>query len=224
MTNKAVILLSSGLDSLVSLYSARKTLDVVLAITFDYGQKAAKDEINAAKKICEKLNIEHKIIELPFLSQAVDNALTNDDKKLAVSELNLNSMKSVWVPNRNGLFLNIAAVYAEKLDAKYIIFGANKEEAQTFSDNSLEFIKSANELFQFSTLNKPTVLAPLANLNKAEIVNLGISLDVDFSLLKSCYDNSEKTSKAHCGVCESCVRLKNAILSSNNKDLINLLF
>lgn len=221
---KGIILLSSGLDSYISLSEAIKTVDVVLALTFDYGQKAAKDEIEAAKKIADKYNIEHKTITLPFLKEITNNSLTNENKNLEFDELGINSMKAVWVPNRNGLFLNIAAMYCDAVDCDYIIFGANKEEAGTFSDNSLEFNNIANKFFKYSTLKHPEILSPVANLEKREIVNLGIKNNVDFSLLKSCYNSFEKSGKNHCGKCESCKRLYNAILKSNDKSLINLIF
>ncbi|MCD8025125.1 MAG: 7-cyano-7-deazaguanine synthase QueC [Candidatus Gastranaerophilales bacterium] len=218
---KGIILLSSGLDSLVSLYVSKEMCDIVLALTFDYGQKAAGDEIFHAKKITEKFNIEHKIIELPFLKEVTDNALTNPDKSLEFDELGLKSARAVWVPNRNGVFLNIAAMYADSVQADYIIYGANAEEAATFPDNSRAFNEAADRFFSFSTLKKPVILAPLAKMEKYEIINKGLNMGVDFSLLKSCYDSSNKT---HCGRCESCKRLKAAILKSKNKDLINLIF
>ena len=86
MNKKAIILLSSGLDSLVSLYLAKKEYEIILAITFDYGQKASVDEIEAARKICEKFQIEHKVIKLPFLAEATDNALVNNDDDLIITK------------------------------------------------------------------------------------------------------------------------------------------
>ena len=133
-------------------------------------------------------------------------------------------MKAVWVPNRNGLFLNIAAMYCDSFNIDYIIFGANKEEAGTFSDNSIQFNNIADEFFKLSTLKKPKILAPCANLEKYEIVQEGVNLNVDFSLLKSCYNSIKKTGKSHCGVCESCKRLHSAIVKSNNKNLLNIIF
>ncbi len=219
---KAVILLSGGLDSFVSLAAAQNNYDIKLALTFDYGQRAADDEIKASKKICEIYNIEHKVIKLPFLGNISNSALNNNDENLEFDNLGINSMKAVWVPNRNGLFLNIAACFCDALGFQYIIFGANKEEAGTFSDNSKEFCATADEFLKYSTLNGVKVLAPLIDLEKFEIINLAIKLNVDLSLLKSCYNSTGKG--RHCGVCESCKRLKNAILKSSNKDLIKLFF
>lgn len=224
MNKKGIILLSSGLDSLVSLYLAKEKCDIILALTFDYGQKAAEDEIKAAKKIADKFNIKHKTIELPFLKEATNNSLTNSDKGLIFDELNEKSAMAVWVPNRNGLFLNIAGVYADSLNADYIIYGANKEEAETFSDNSIEFNNAADNFFKFSTQSHPSILAPCSNFDKSKIVEEGVKLGVDFSLLKSCYNSSKITGKSHCGECESCRRLYSALLKTNNKDLIKLLF
>ena len=220
---KGIILLSSGLDSVVSLKIALKKCEIILALTFDYGQKAAVDEIKAAKKISKKYNIKHEVIKLPFLSKITDNALTNESKTLKFNKIGQNSADCVWVSNRNGLFLNIAAAYADSLNADYIIYGGNKEEAETFSDNSIDFIKAINRLFKYSTKIKSKILAPCANFKKYEIIQKGIDLGVDFSLIKSCY-NSSKNGKNHCGVCESCIRLKDAIIKSENKDLINLIF
>ncbi len=224
MNKKGVILLSSGLDSLVSLHIARKNIDIILALTFDYGQKAAKDEIEAAKKICAFYQIPHKEIFLPFLKEETNNALTNNGLNLEFETLGIESMKAVWVPNRNGLFLNIAGVYADNREADYIIFGANKEESQTFSDNSKEFCMAADKFLKYSTLNHPVIFAPCANLEKYEIVSLGLKEGVDFTLLKSCYNSTGAGDKKHCGKCESCRRLKEAFIKSGNEHLINLIF
>ena len=224
-TNKSgIVLLSSGLDSLVALAYSVKEMDVILALTFDYGQKALEDEIRASKIISKKYNIAHKTIKLPFLKNITDNALTNPNKSLEIETFGADSMEQVWVPNRNGLFLNIGACFAESLNADYIIFGANKEEGEAFIDNSLNFIEKAGDFFNFSTLKKPKIFAPLKNMLKPEIINLGVKLGVDFSLVKSCYNSSDKQGKKHCGVCESCKRLYRAIIESDNKDLINLIF
>lgn len=219
---KAVVLLSGGLDSYVSMAAALKIMDVKFALTFDYNQRALEDEIEASSLISKKYGVEHRVIKLPFLGE-ISNSLLNKDGNLQFETLGEDSAKAVWVPNRNGLFLNIAACFCDAYDLNCIIFGANKEEAETFKDNSNEFIKAAGECFKFSAKSKPDVFAPLSGLEKFEIINLALYIGVDLSLLKSCY-NSGKGSKSHCGTCESCRRLKAAILKSENKDLIKLFF
>lgn len=225
----AVVLLSGGLDSYVSLAVAKEYYDVKLALTFDYGQRAAEDEAAAAAKICEKYGVGHCVVKIPFLaeiSKASGCALHDREKGLEFENLDMESMKAVWVPNRNGLFLNVAASYCDAYNYDCIIFGANKEEAGTFSDNSTKFCKMADSFFMYSTNKHPKVFAPLMNMEKHRIINLAVKLGVDLSLLKSCYNSAADNEghKSHCGVCESCKRLKAAILKSENKDLIKLFF
>ena len=193
--NKAIVLLSGGLDSFVALDIAYKKYNVVLALTFDYGQKAFNEEYFASKCIAEKYNIEHKIIKLDFLKEITKNSLTDEN------QTNFNELKSVWVPNRNGLFLNIAACFCDSFDIDYIVFGANKEEGRDFSDNKKEYNEISNEYFMYSTMKHPKVVAPCCDMNKIDLVNYMIDNNLSFKLIKSCYENIENTGKKHCKKC-----------------------
>ncbi|MFA7658533.1 MAG: 7-cyano-7-deazaguanine synthase QueC [Candidatus Gastranaerophilaceae bacterium] len=224
---KSIILLSGGLDSLVSLALTKEEYNVKLALTFDYGQKSAEAEILASKKICEHYNIEHKIIKLDWLKEITQTALVSEKeipttalKDLCSDDFVNKSAVSVWVPNRNGTFLNIAAAFADSYSYDYIIFGANKEEGATFPDNTQEFIDRINAGFEYSTQKKPKAYAPLINLCKNDIVKVAIEHCVPLELTRSCYSAKEK----HCGVCESCVRLKRALEENNCKEIIRVLF
>ena len=214
--SKAVILLSGGLDSLVSL--GLSGYNVSLALTFDYGQKSVKDEIEASRKICEYYNVEHKVIKLDWLKNITYTALVSD--KQLPDKIDENSAKNVWVPNRNGLFLNIAGSFADAENYDYILIGANKEEAQTFPDNTKEFIERINAEFEFSTQKHPKVVAPLINCDKNDIVKLALEQNVPLKYVKSCYAGGVM----HCGKCESCIRLKNALLYNHAEKLIEELF
>ena len=166
--SRGIILLSGGLDSLVSLGLGGYSIE--LALTFNYGQKSAKYEIDASKKICDFYNIKHKVIELDWLKNITHTALVADvDLPDKIDE---NSAKNVWVPNRNGLFLNIAGSFADGEDYDYILIGANKEEAGTFSDNTQTFVDRVNAEFEYSTNKRPKVVAPLINYDKNDIVKL----------------------------------------------------
>lgn len=218
MMSKGIILLSGGLDSLVSLGLGIKEYGIKLALTFDYGQKSVKDEIEASKKISEYYEIYHKVIKLDWLRDITHTALVSDD---ALPEnIDENSARSVWVPNRNGLFLNIAGCFADSENYDYILIGANKEEAGTFPDNTQDFINKVNAEFEFSTIKKPKVVAPLINFNKNDIVKQAFENNVPLELVKSCYAGGEK----HCGKCESCIRLKNALIANNDTFYIGKLF
>lgn len=225
--NKSIILLSGGLDSVVSLAVAKNEYNIDLALTFDYGQKSLETEVKASKDICNFYNIKHKIIKLDWLKEITQTALVSDKEipltqkdDLNSEEFTQNSMKSVWVPNRNGAFLNIAAAFADSYNYTHIIIGANKEEGATFPDNTQEFIDRLNECFKYSTQTKPQVIAPLINFNKGDIVKKALEVSAPLNLVRSCYSYKNK----HCGVCESCVRLKRALEENNCKEVIEALF
>ena len=219
---KSIILLSGGLDSLVSLGLKRDELNIELGLTFDYGQKSVSKEIEASRKICKYYNIEHKIIKLDWLKAITQTSLVSDKDVPTGMELedSSNSAKSVWVPNRNGLFLNIAGCFADSYGYNNILIGANKEEAQTFSDNTQDFIDSVNREFEFSAQVKPKVIAPLINCDKNDIVMLALKNNVPLELTMSCYQDGE----GHCGICESCSRLKGALEAKHDNYYIRVLF
>ena len=204
MKYKSIILLSGGLDSVVSLGLCKTEYNVELALTFDYGQKSAKEEIEASRQIAEYYNIEHKVIKLDWLKEITQTALVSNDELPKGIEHPQESAKAVWVPNRNGLFLNIAGSFADSRNYTHIILGANKEEGETFPDNTQEFADRINAEFEYSTLNKPKILVPLINYNKNDIVKLALENSMPLELIRSCYKGGQK----HCGECESCTRLK----------------
>lgn len=225
--NKAIVLLSGGLDSVVSLASIRNQCSNVLALTFNYGQKSFEAEKNASTKIADYYSIKHKIIDLDWLSLISKSSLTTAETIPYIDKKNLDNIKisqvtakSVWVPNRNGLFVNIAACFADSFNFDLIIIGANKEEGATFKDNSKEFINAVNESLKNSVNADVKVLAPLIDMSKEEIVKLGIELNVPFKYVYSCYSNKNK----HCGMCESCQRLKRALELNNRQDIIEEIF
>lgn len=224
---KAIILLSGGLDSVVSLASIRSEYSDILALTFNYGQKSFLAEKNSSEKIAAFYNVQHKIINLDWLSEISTSSLNTTDNVpfLSISDLEQEiltdkSSKSVWVPNRNGLFVNIAATFAEALDYDVVVIGANKEESATFKDNSVEFINAINNSFKNSMNKNIKLIAPLIDLDKTEIVNKAIKLKIPFDLITSCYVSNIN----HCGECESCVRLWRALEQNGAQDIIEMVF
>ncbi|MDD2439354.1 MAG: 7-cyano-7-deazaguanine synthase QueC [Methanosarcinaceae archaeon] len=210
---KAIALLSSGLDSVAALAIASRNLDLELALSFDYGQRAAEREIEYSRKICEHFKLRHKVIRLDWLAEITDTALVNSNVEIPVlSETDIleaepsksteASAKAVWVPNRNGVMLNIAASFAESLDCKYIITGFNGEEAKTFPDNSPEFVKALERGFAYSTQNRVRVFTPLSGFSKSEILKRALETKAPLAYSWSCYYGGKKPCKS----CESCVR------------------
>ena len=124
----SIILLSGGLDSLTALGACKEEYGISLALTFDYGQKSVKQELEASEKIYKHYKIENKVIKLDWLKEITKTSLVTEENIPTDNLGTLESALSVWVPNRNGLFLNIAAAFADACDYDYIIFGANKDE------------------------------------------------------------------------------------------------
>ncbi|MDD4169769.1 MAG: 7-cyano-7-deazaguanine synthase QueC [Desulfotomaculaceae bacterium] len=211
---RSIVLLSGGLDSAVSLAHGRQESEVALCLTFNYGQHAAPKEIEAASNLAAYYHLSHQIVDLPFLGEITGTALVQGETVLPEPELALlddpvaagASASQVWVPNRNGLFINIAAAFAESYGAGLVVAGFNREEAATFPDNSADFVRAANSALSYSTLNQVKVVSYTQLLSKADIVKLGMRRQVPFQYIWSCYRGGEKM----CGRCESCLRFKRA--------------
>jgi 7-cyano-7-deazaguanine synthase len=212
----SLILLSGGLDSAANLAFAEHFDRPVLALTVDYGQRAAIPEIRAAKKLAEFYQVPHQVLDLKWLGQLGGSALTSnlidvpnmssdklDDLKTATS-----TAKAVWVPNRNGLLINAAAAIAESMKAQQVIVGFNKEEAATFPDNSSQFLGVITLSLRYSTGNGVKVACYTDMMMKTEIVQAVQNLPKPFPFqhIWSCYHGGEKM----CGECESCKRFLRA--------------
>jgi 7-cyano-7-deazaguanine synthase len=217
---KAISVLSGGLDSTVATSLLEKDYDVHV-ITFDYGQRSANMEIKSSKTICEKLGMEHTVIELPWLAQLGSSALTSTQEvpKLEVNQLDDKdtcdeTARKVWVPGRNVVFTAIALSFAEAEGAEKIIVGWDLEEAVTFPDNSKEFLDAFNHVLEIGSLDEVQIEAPLIQMNKEDIVKLGDEIGAPMELSYSCYMGGEE----HCSWCESCLRRKRAFESAGIKD------
>ena len=221
---KSIVLLSAGLDSTVNLYHAMSESTIARVLTFNYGQKAAQKEIEKASEICRLNGLSHTIIDLPWFKEMMgQSSLIDQNQSIPVGSsvsidnilISQKTAKSVWVPNRNGIFLNIAAGFAESLNADTVIPGFNLEEAQTFPDNSQCFMSALDHAFSFSTANHVKVKCYTVSLTKSEIVKQGVLLKVPFDKIWPCYFNLDQW----CGECESCLCSKRAF--SDNKLSVN---
>jgi 7-cyano-7-deazaguanine synthase len=212
---KSIVLLSGGLDSAVSLALALRETEVAFCLTFDYGQRSAQKEKSSAAALAAHYNVEHRVLELEFLKDITNTALVKADRDIPEPDFcdlenyikTKVTAESVWVPNRNGLFINIAAAFAESFGCNLIVTGFNREEAATFPDNSAEFVCAANNALSYSTLNKVKLVSYTQALDKIEIVKTAMELGLPFKYIWSCYRGEEKM----CGRCESCRRLGRAV-------------
>lgn len=210
--NRSVVLLSGGLDSAVNLAEATRETTVAAVVTFDYGQESAAKEIDAAAAMCARSGISQTVIALPWLAES-GSSLTGDSAipdttpaELDDVDLAFERADAVWVPNRNGIFLNIAAGLAEAAGAGLIIPGFNAEEAETFPDNSSDFIEAQNAALGYSTRGRVAVKCYTSDMRKTAVVELGRENGAPLDLVWSCYRGGSMM----CGHCESCQRLKRA--------------
>ncbi len=211
---KSLILLSAGLDSTVNLYEARLCSEIVCALTFDYGQRAAKQEVAMAKAHCAALDVSHQVVCLDFFKSFTRTALINTDALVPVGSgvqiddmtISSETAKAVWVPNRNGIFLNIAAGFAEGMGADWIVPGFNIEEGATFPDNTEPFLQATSQALAYSTATHVKARCFTTQLNKTEIVRRGVDLGVRFEFVWPCYMPGSQP----CGQCESCRRYDRA--------------
>ncbi len=217
---KAISLLSGGLDSTVATAYFKDQYQIH-ALTFNYGQRSAEMEIKSSRAICDVMGMEHTVIELPWLAALGNSALTSQEEvpQLGMEELDDKqlcdqSARQVWVPGRNIVFTAIATSFAEAEGASAIIVGWDQEEAVTFPDNSQEFLEAFNKVLEVGSLDEIEIKAPLINLNKTEIVELGAKVEAHLHLSYSCYLGGEE----HCGSCESCIRRKRAFYNSGVVD------
>lgn len=213
---KSVVLVSGGLDSTVNLYEAHSQGHNILALHFQYGQRASRGELRSVTQLTQNLGVELITVDLPWFSQAAGaSALLNSaskipqgsDVEIESRQKSLSTAQSVWVPNRNGVFLNIAAAFAEARGFDHVIPGFNAEEASTFPDNSEDFLRALTTSFSYSTANRVSTLCFTTPLNKIEMVQRALALKVPFEDLWPCYQSLE----SWCGECESCQRFKRGL-------------
>ena len=210
---KAVLLLSGGLDSTTLLAVARRDGFDVHAMTFRYGQRHAS-EIEAARRVATRFGVKDHVIADIDLRTFGGSALTSDD--IAVPrdrDVRGGGVPVTYVPARNTIFLAFALAWAEVLSAADIFIGVNALDYSGYPDCRPQYIEAFERMANLATRAGPegSLLlrsrAPLINLTKAQIIQLGVSLGVDYAVTQSCYDPD--STGAACGHCDACqLRLK----------------
>ncbi len=203
-TSKAVILVSGGLDSTTVLAMAKQQGYDCYTLSFDYGQRHSAELLAAARTSKAMGAIEHKVVKLD-LGTIGGSALTDTSIDVPVEESE--GIPVTYVPARNTVFLAIALGWAEVLEAQLIFVGVNAVDYSGYPDCRPEFIKSFELMANLATKagvegNTLSIEAPLIQMTKAEIVQVGAALGVDYSLTVSCYQADDEGRA--CGKCDSC--------------------
>lgn len=215
---RAVILLSGGLDSATVVAMARAEGYSCYTMSFDYGQRH-RAELDAAARVARDLGvIDHKVIGLN-LDGIGGSALT--DSSIDVPEAPSEGIPVTYVPARNTVFLSLALGWAEVLEAQDIFIGVNAVDYSGYPDCRPEFVEAFEVMANLATKagveGKPfSIKAPLQSLSKAQIVQAGAKLDVDYSLTVSCYQADDQGRA--CGKCDSCRLRADGFAAAGIKD------
>lgn len=209
MAKPAVVLLSGGLDSATALAVARRDGFRCHALTIAYGQRHAV-EVETARRVANHLGaVDHRVLELDLRAFG-GSALTSDvpvPVDRSTEEMS-SGIPVTYVPARNTIFLALALAWAEVLESFDIFVGVNVVDYSGYPDCRPEFIAAYEQLANLATRagvekrGRFSIHAPLIHLPKADIIRLGLSLGVDYSLTHSCYDPGEDGGA--CGRCDSC--------------------
>jgi 7-cyano-7-deazaguanine synthase len=209
MGTPAVLLLSGGLDSTTLLALATKEGYEINALTFRYGQRHGV-EIDRARRIAEQYRVARHVVADIDLRQFGGSALTSDidvPKDRSADDLT-HGIPITYVPARNTIFLSFALAWAEVLNATDIFIGVNALDYSGYPDCRPEYIRAYESMANLATragvegTARMNIRTPLMQLSKKEIIELGISMDVDYSVTSSCYDPAPDGSA--CGHCDAC--------------------
>lgn len=224
MYRSAIVLLSGGLDSATCLTIARVANYAPLhTLAFDYGQRH-RSELELARKLSEKAGARHRVVSID-LRQFGGSALTDDidvpKDQLADHRIQEKENPPItYVPARNMIFLSYALAWAEVIECDDVFIGVNALDYSGYPDCRPEFITSFQQSARLGTRrSRFTVHAPLIDMTKAQIIQRGNQLGVDYSLTQSCYDPIERNGLVlACGHCDSCLLRKRGFAEAGVTD------
>jgi 7-cyano-7-deazaguanine synthase len=218
---KAVVLLSGGLDSAVTLYIARKKGYQPLCLIFDYGQRHRR-EIAAAKKIAQEAGCHHKVLKIDLThkhSALLDKNIKIPQPKNSRTRELKNAIPVTYVPARNVIFLSFALSFAETLGERAVFIGAHAQDYSGYPDCRPQFFRAFERMSRVGTKSgvegrQIKIFTPLINKKKSEIIREGLRLGVPLRLTWSCY----KGGRRPCGRCDSCYYRAKGFRELNIKD------
>lgn len=219
MKPKAVVLLSGGLDSAVTLYFAMDRGYDCRCLNFDYGQRH-NVETSRARKLARLAGVDLKTqkLDLSWGGSSLINKKDALPSGRTPEEIKRSKIPSTYVPARNTVFLSIAASYAEAIGADVVFIGAHAEDSSGYPDCRKDYLEAFDRMIQIGTrrgLEQSLRLNfPLIDMTKSDIIKLGISLAVPFQYTWSCYSGGARP----CGKCDSCVLRAKGFMEAGMED------
>jgi len=218
MRKKAIVLVSGGMDSCVTAAIANKDYDLIF-LHANYHQRTEKRELKAFNDIADFYNVKKRIIiDLGFLKDVGGSSLTDKNIQVEKGKYHIEGIPSTYVPFRNANILCQAVSWAEVLGVEAIFIGAVEQDSAGYPDCKKVFYEAFDKVVRLGTKPETNIkiITPIINMNKSEIIKLGIQLNAPFHLTWSCYTNEDKG----CGECNSCLLRIRAFQKAGIKDPI----
>jgi len=197
---KAVVIYSGGMDSFTLLNRVVSEGYDVYALTFNYGQKHVK-EVEVASKVCQQLNIPHKILDISPINQLMQSSSLVGNEDVPEGHYEAENMKSTVVPNRNMILLALAIGYAVDIKADKVFYGAHAGDHAIYPDCRPEFVHAMNAVAGIANYDPVSIETPYLNSSKGKILKDGLSMKLSYEHTWTCYNGREKA----CGKCGACV-------------------
>jgi 7-cyano-7-deazaguanine synthase len=217
MSTSAIAIVSGGMDSVTLLHYLVKKLNLrPTVLTYIYGQKHTR-EIEAARYQTDLLGCtDHQVMDLSILTPAfASSSLVSRERAIPhIEEVQGDPQPATYVPNRNMIFLSIAAAFAETRGASAIYYGAQAHDLYGYWDTTPDFLERINQLLTLNRKNAIQIHAPLVHMPKADVLRLGLDLGVDYAHTWSCYEGHALA----CGRCPTCAERLNAFKEVGLKD------
>ncbi len=211
----AIILLSGGMDSAVSLGVLLQKYEAAV-LHLNYGQRTQEKELECCHKLCDYYGIKQRlIVDTSYFEQIGGSALTDRNMPVPRADLNSKDIPCTYVPFRNAHILSLATSWAEITGAVKIFIGAVSEDSSGYPDTRPEFYSAFEKVIKTGTkTGKIKIETPVIKLSKTEIVKLGIKLGVPLEYTWSCYEARDKS----CGICDSCALRLRGFAGAGIKD------
>ncbi|MBD3895189.1 7-cyano-7-deazaguanine synthase QueC [Halomonas sp. ML-15] len=198
--NSAVVIYSGGMDSFTVLHRALREGQRVHALSFDYGQRHAR-ELDVARHVCEGLAIPHQVIDIRAIHGLIDNsALTDASRDMPSGDYAADNLAATVVPNRNMILLSLAIAQAVNIGAPRVYYGAHGGDHVLYPDCRPAFVDAMNGVAAIANFEAVEIVAPYLRRGKEEILADGLAMGLDYAETWTCYLGGELA----CGTCGSC--------------------
>jgi len=214
---KILAVVSGGMDSVTMLHDLHAQGHELSVVSFNYGQRHIK-ELEVAKANADKLGLAHKVINMDFMAQLLDNSALTGDIDVPEGHYEQDNMKLTVVPNRNMIMASIAIGLAVNNDQEAVALGVHSGDHAIYPDCRPEFIERLDAVARIANYEPIKILAPYIDMDKTSIIARGLEIDtMDYSQTWTCYKGLQKA----CGVCGSCQERLEGFANNNIEDLID---